>query len=358
MKKILALVLSLVMAFSLAVMPVSAADAAVEETESTVGSIKDDATIAFESAKDIYESITEKDYGAALDGLFVFAEDLARAIHTLVHTLGNIFDFDCPFCDEKAEEEEAVVILPATPETLADVLATAKEGEVVSLTAGEYETITLGTLNGITIEAEEGALVDKVVTTAETDVSDVTIKGFSLEVAGETRDCGLLIDAAAKIDNLVIEDTAFTGPATFKSCAGIFGNNPNATLTVKNCTFDGVGYAIWSVSKDGFAALTFDGCTFNNIYSWVILVQYGFLGDLTINGCTFTACEDGISKNGAFAADKTFTFTNNVVGADCAGHDGNDSKWFELKTANAVVTGNTLGGAEWIPSAAQGIKAL
>ncbi|MBQ3136573.1 MAG: right-handed parallel beta-helix repeat-containing protein [Clostridia bacterium] len=356
MKKLLAVLLSLTMAFSLAA-PALAVDFDFGEIQDAVGNVKDDACDAFDSAKDVFDNIKGEDALETVNSILALAEKLAKAIHTLVHTLADLFDFDCPFC-VPAVEEEAVVVLPATPETLADVLASAKEGEVVSLAAGEYETITLGTLNGITIAAEDGAKVDKFVTTAETAVSNVTIKGFSLEIAGETRDCGLLIDAAAVIDNLVIEDTTFTGPATYKSCAGIFGNNPNATLTVKNCTFDGTGYAIWSVAKEGFAALTFDGCTFNNIYSWVILVQYGFLGDLTINGCTFTACEDGISKNGAFAADKTFTFTNNVVAADCAGHDGKDSKWFELKTANAVVTGNTLAEVEWIPGAAQGIKAL
>ena len=60
-----------------------------------------------------------------------------------------------------------------------------------------------------------------------------------------------------------------------------------ATITVKNCTFDGVGYAIYSTGKGCFAELTFDGCAFNNIYSWVVHAQYGFLGNSTITGCTF-----------------------------------------------------------------------
>lgn len=347
MKKILAVLLTLVMAFSLAA-PAIAVD--LDQVQTGVGDIQNDACDAVGSAKDIIEDIQDEEATVSFDSIVTFAEKLAKAIHTLVHTLSEIFDFDCPFCD-------GPTVISADPATLADALATAKEGEIVSLTAGEYGVITLGTLNGITITAEEGAVVDYIATTAETSLTNVTLKGFDLEIAA-SGEYGILIDANAAIDNLVIEDTTFTGPATVKNCYGIKGNNVNATMTVKNCTFKGTGYAIYSSGKGGYAALTFDGCTFDDIYSWVIHVQYGFTGDLTINGCSFTACEDGISKNTTFSADKTFTFTNNSVAADCAGHDGVDSKWFEINTATAVISGNTYDGAEWNPGEAQGIKAL
>ncbi|MBQ9913028.1 MAG: hypothetical protein IJO73_02245 [Clostridia bacterium] len=349
MKKILAVLLTVVMAFSLAA-PAFAVDVSIDDVQTAVGDVKNDACDVVSSAKDTLENFKGEDNLAKVNSVLDLAEKLVKAIHTLVHTLSEMFDFDCPFCS-------GPVILPATPETLADVLAAAQEGEIVSLAEGDYGVIVLGTLTGITLSAEEGAEVDYITTTAETALTNVTLNGFDLEVAA-SGEYGILIDSEAVIDNLVIEDTTFTGPATVKNCYGIKGNNVNATMTVRNCTFKDTGYAIYSSAKGGYAALTFDGCTFDNIYSWVILVQYGFTGDLTINGCSFTACEDGVSKNGTFSAEKTFTFTNNTLTADCAGHDGKDTKWFELKTPAAVVSGNIYADAEWVPGAAQGLVIL
>lgn len=349
MKKILAVLLTILMMFSLAA-PAFAAEAELDDAQTSTEVVESDSTVG-DDVLDVYEDIKNEDYQAAFTGAVGAIRKFIEAVHELLHDFVKLFKFACPFCGK--------VIVEANPENIADVLADAKSGDTVILVAGDYEVITLGALDGVEIEATEGVVVDKIVTTAESVLKDVIIKGFELEVeSGKSRDHGIKIDANAVIENLVIEDVTFTGPATYKNCEGINGNNVNATITVKNCTFNGVGYALYTSGKGGFAALTFDGCTFNEIYSWVVHAQYGFNGDLTINGCTFTACEDGISKNGSFAADKTFTFTNNTVGADCAGHDGKDSKWFELKTASAVIEGNTLAGAEWIPGADQGIKAL
>lgn len=348
MKKILAVLLTLVMAFTFTAPAFAAVDLDFNEVNGVVGDVKDEACDAIGAAKDVYDNVQAEDNLGTVNSLLAFVEKLANAIHTLVHNLAKMFGFDCPFGPMTRE---------ADPSNLADVLAEAEEGDIVALTEGDYGVITLGTLNGVTLSAEEGVVVDKFVTTAETAVTDVTLKGFDFEIGSTNRDSGLAVDAAAVIDNLLIEDSTFTGSG-YKSTCGIYGNNTAATLTVRNCSFSDMGYAFWTVSKGGYAALTIEGCTFTNLNSWVVLVQYGFLGDLTIDGCSFTTCVDGISKNGTFAADKTFTFTNNVVAADCAGHDGNDSKWFDIKTANAVVTGNTLADAEWVPAAEQGIKAL
>lgn len=289
-----------------------------------------------------------EDATAAAKGAAGFLGKIYEKIHDLLHIFVKAFSLKCPFCGKR--------LVAARPGNLDEVLDKVKSGQTVDLEEGDYGTITLDTLNGVTLEAEDGVVVDKIITTAESEIKNVTLTGFDLEVTTTSRDHGIKIDANATIDNLVIEDTTFTGPATYKNCEGINGNNTTATITVKNCTFDGVGYALYSTGKGGFAELTFDGCAFNNIYSWVVHAQYGFLGNSTISGCTFNECEDGIAKHGAFAAGKTFTFTNNTVAANCAGHDGKDSKWFELSTASAVIEGNTLAGAEWIPGEAQGLK--
>ncbi len=318
MKKLLAVILTIVMAFSF----VTTAFAADRSPE----------------AEDALESINNGT---------LFIQKVYETIHLLVHGFTRVFEADCPMCN----------VVDATPEDFAEVLASAEKGEVVSLDEGDYGILTLGTIDGIGIAAKEGANVDKIEIPADAALKDVTISGFDL-VIETSADYGINVNTEAKIENLIIENVSFTGPVTVKNCYAIKGHNNAATVTVRNCTFNGTGYAMYTTGKFGYADLKIENCTFSNIYSWVIHLQYGFNGNMTITGCTFEACDDGIAKHGAFAADKTFTFTNNTVGADCAGHDGKDSKWFELKTANAVIAGNTFAGEEWIPGAAQGIAAL
>lgn len=107
MKKILAIILSLVMAFSIAAIPASAIDASIDDAQVAVGEVKDDASAAIDSAKNVYDSIKAEDYSAAIDGMFDFASKLAKAIHSLVHSLSEMFDFDCPFCDGTAADDDS-----------------------------------------------------------------------------------------------------------------------------------------------------------------------------------------------------------------------------------------------------------
>ena len=294
-----------------------------------------------------------EDVSNAANEAISFFDKVYEKVHDLMHILAKAFSIKCPFCGKK--------FIVASPGKVDEALDKAKSGDTVDFKAGNYGVITLDTLDGVTLDAADGVIVEKIVTTSETVLKNVTITGFELETEipedKKSRDCGIKIDPTATIENLVIEDTTFTGPSTYKNCEGINGNNTSATITVKNCTFDGVGYALYSTGSGGFAELVFDGCAFNDIYSWVVHAQYGFLGNSTITGCTFNECEDGIAKHGTFAEGKTFTITNNTVADNCKGHDGKDAKWFELKTASSVVSGNTYGGAEWVPGAAQGLKA-
>ncbi|MBQ3136571.1 MAG: hypothetical protein IJB74_03720 [Clostridia bacterium] len=101
MKKILAVLLTIVMAFSLAAPAFAAAPAVdMDGVSASIGNVSEDASAAVDAAGSIYDSIKAEDYKAAIDGVFDFAAKLAKAIHTLVHTLADLFDFDCPFCDE------------------------------------------------------------------------------------------------------------------------------------------------------------------------------------------------------------------------------------------------------------------
>ena len=75
---------------------------------------------------------------------------------------------------------------------------------------------------------------------------------------------------------------------------------------------------------------------------------------MAITGCTFNNCSDGLVKTGAFTGS---TFTYNTI-TNSAGHDGKDSKWFDVNasTATKVINGNMKDGVEWIPGEANGLK--
>ena len=80
MKKILALIIAVVMIFSVAAIP------------STAG--------VADSAQGVVDNYNDGNYGAALESAFSFAKDLAKAIHSLVGGILGVLDKECPFCDE------------------------------------------------------------------------------------------------------------------------------------------------------------------------------------------------------------------------------------------------------------------
>ncbi len=234
------------------------------------------------------------------------------------------------------------------------VLADAEAGSTVVLSNQVVGDIALAEVKDVTIDAYLTNAV-RFVTDANTKLENVTIKNIDFDfVTGKNQKQGacVVIDPAADINNLVIEDSNFEGDGK-KGSYGIVGQNPNATITVKNCSFSNLGYAIQTISGGGYASLVVEGCTFQNINSWVIMPQYGYNGDLTVNNCTFNSVSDGLVKTGTLSG--LFTFTNNTI-TNSAGHDGKDSKWFEVTAANKVVSGNTKDGADWTPEAAQGLK--
>ena len=101
MKKILAVLLTLVMAFTFTAPALAAAPAVdMDSVSVSIGNISEDASVAVDAAGNICDSLKAEDYKGALDSTFDFAAKLAKAIHTLIHTLADLFDFDCPFCDE------------------------------------------------------------------------------------------------------------------------------------------------------------------------------------------------------------------------------------------------------------------
>lgn len=255
--------------------------------------------------------------------------------------------------------EDYEVALPTHVKNAEELAAAlnAGKGNIVLTDNVDYGTVTLEELNNATIQGGNNTTM-RFVTTATSKLVNVTLKDIDFSFvtgAGQKNGAFVVIDSAAQIDNLVIEGCTIVGDGK-KNSYGIYGQNPNATIVVKACEFSNLGYAIQTISAGGYKSLVVEACTFEGILSWVILPQYGYTGDLTINGCTFNNTTGGLIKTGTFSG-STLTFTNNTI-TNSVGHDGKDSKWFEVdaSAATKVISGNTKDGAEWIPSAAEGLK--
>ena len=226
---------------------------------------------------------------------------------------------------------------------------------IVSLTENtDFGTVTLGKLNNVVIYGAEGSTVifD---TTAETKLQNVILSAVNFVYNGSNTNCGVVINADAQIENLVLDGCTFAGTGA-KAGRGIYGQNPNATIVLKNCVFENLGYPVYTMSAGGYKSLTVENCTFSLIKSWAIMPQYGeYLGDLTVTGCTFENCTGGLVKAGAFTAGHIFTFTNNTIN-NSAEHSAKN--WFTINTsaATAVVSGNVKDGAAWTPGAAEGLN--
>ena len=235
----------------------------------------------------------------------------------------------------------------------ANVEFAATEG-TIELAAADYGTITLSELSNATIKGNKDA---KVIfnTTADTKIENVTLNAIDFVYDGSNVNCGIVVNAEAQIDNLIIDGCSFTGTGEKKG-RGLYGQNPNATIAFKNCTFENLGYPIYTMSAGGYKSLTVTKCNFRLIKSWTVMAQYGeYLGDLTVSDCNFENCTGGLVKTGAFTANHTFTFTNNTI-VNSTEHPAKD--WFSVNTSAAtkIVSGNTKDGAEWTPADAEGLK--
>ena len=240
-------------------------------------------------------------------------------------------------------------------EELKEAVADAVEGSTIVLAENvNYGTITAGELKNVTIKGKENSVMT-FNTDADSKLENVTLKNVDFVYDGSNVNSGIVINAAAAINNLVIDGCSFVGTGA-KAGRGLYGQNPNATISFKNCVFENLGYPIYTMSGGGYESLTIEGCTFRLIKSWAIMPQYNeYLGDLTVTGCTFENCTGGLVKAGKFTTGHTFTFTDNVV-TNSAEHPSKN--WFTIDTSAAtkVVSGNTKDGADWTPGEAEGLK--
>ena len=90
MKKILAVLLSLVMALTF-MMPAFAAEEEEPAFDETINN-------AIDTVTGIYGDLEEGDYASAVTETLAFLERLFVAIHNLIDQLSEMFGFDCPLC--------------------------------------------------------------------------------------------------------------------------------------------------------------------------------------------------------------------------------------------------------------------
>ena len=99
MKKILALVLTFVMAFSLAAPALAAAPEIDREALSeSFDQFGDEAFDAYDSAMDAKEKFDSDEVGEGVETAIETAGLFFKALHTFIDILADLFDFDCPFC--------------------------------------------------------------------------------------------------------------------------------------------------------------------------------------------------------------------------------------------------------------------
>ena len=275
----------------------------------------------------------KQDVGRNVTGTATISENTINNVTVKVYTVDNN-----KATAANGKQVEAAIALGAT---------------TINLEEGDYGTITAGTLNDVVIEGNGNTLIFK--TDAQTNIQKATLKNVNFVYDKSTADCGVVVNADATIENLVIENCDFIGTGE-KAGRGFSGQNDNANITIKDCTFKDLGYPIYAWGS--YESLTIENCTFENIKSWAIMPQSGFDGDLTVTGCNFNNCKGGgLIKAGTLTAGHTFTFTKNTVtGCTVSG----DHNWFQfdVSAGSTSISENTKDSESWTPTSTDGLKGL
>lgn len=228
MKKILAILLAIAMTFSM-VISVAAADVSgkLDEAEGAVSDVYDAASDAYDAAASIKDNIQAGNCDEAVSGAFTFAKALANAIHTLVHRLSELFDFDCPFCDGTGLDKDEPVI-DDEPQFSPDAVLVASEDE---LQAAIVE-------GGEIVLTEDIELSEMLVIEAGTEiVLNMNGKTISLPDGADASLCDPMIDM--RRDGEIIPSLVIDGDGTFDLGAnpGFSFIFPRGDLTINSGTF-------------------------------------------------------------------------------------------------------------------------
>lgn len=243
---------------------------------------------------------------------------------------------------------------------LADALANAEAGDTIKLTEDVANITISNELTNVTIDAQ-GNNVQEVIVTPEASLTNVTLTNLNTttEIASGSYRGVVQVQAGAEVENLVIKNSTFNVTGGRSAIVGGTNFEPTAEITLSNCEVNGPKYVVYTNTP--LAQVTVEDCEISNIGSWVVQMNGGdTVGtQVTITGNNFTDCNGGMAKwlgGGAVADGGSVAFTNNTL-KSCTGHDGKDSKWFEIKpTADQLtLAGNTLDGKTWTPGTAQGL---
>lgn len=229
MKKILAILLAAVMAFSM-VISVAAADVSgkIDEAEGVVSDVYDAASDAYGEATGIHDSIQAGDCNEAVSGAFSFAKALANAIHTLVHRLSDLFDFNCPFCDGTGLDKDEPAV-DDEPQFDPDAVLVANEDELhAALAEGGKIVLTNDIVLSKQIFLEKGVKINL----------NMNGKTISLpDGADDSLDPMINMAGGQDVDNLT--DLTIDGNGTFDLGAnpGFSFIYPRGNVTINSGTF-------------------------------------------------------------------------------------------------------------------------
>lgn len=230
MKKILALVLSLIMAFTLAVPSFAAAPEIDREAISeSIDKIGDDVFDAYDQVMDAKEKFDADELGEGIESSIDFLGKLFKAIHTLIDVLAEIFDFDCPFCGvEKPLYESADSVIgeefagkemyfkapyPMNKDVAYAFKAPTKSIEIDGIATANVKTVII---------LEKGATTGKIV------FSEKTTENYFHNV----EDFKLIINKSGAPVNVVIEGALYWTNGDVIANIGDYIDGPY-TLTVK-----------------------------------------------------------------------------------------------------------------------------
>lgn len=223
MKKVLAVLLSIVMLFTIAFSAVAVKDASgkIDQAEDLVSDVYDQASDAYDAATGVHDNISSGDCSSAVSSTFDFAKALAKAIHTLVHGLSEMFDFDCPFCDGSEEEEDKEPVFGP------DAVFVESEDELVAAFAEGGEIVL----------TEDVELSEMLVIEAGKEIV-LNMNGKTISIPdGDDNKCDPMIDM--KRDGEELSSLVIDGDGTFDLGAnpGYSFIFPRGNLTINSGTF-------------------------------------------------------------------------------------------------------------------------
>jgi len=207
-----------------------------------------------------------------------FQECAADITFSIVAVQGNGTELYLPTCD-----------VLATPDTLNSILATAKEGTVIGLAKGKYDSITM-TQNNLTLVSEL-AEVGYINLNAKDN-----IKLIGLTFYAEDAKMSYEMTSTSGVN----KETGFYANIVGAENSAVAADN----VLIQNCTFTGtpkdaeayapIVFAERNRNTESMKGFTVDGCTFETSAAYYIYARYLGKGDNVIINNTFgTPAGDG-----------------------------------------------------------------